>query len=85
LPPFWLELLRVLAPDVLAMMHHMDEIVDFLSFPDIDGRITVWAPAARKCGVTDTAARVDGNARIETEYLFENVLEVGAGFEISKG
>lgn len=84
-PAVGLELVGVGAPEVLAAVHGVHDVVDFLALLDVDGGQAVGPAAAREGGVFGSAAAVDGHVGIEAEDFGQDVLQVGAGFEVGEG
>jgi hypothetical protein len=84
-PAVGLELVGVGAPEVLAAVHGVHDVVDFLALLDVDGGQAVWPAAAREGGVFGSAAAVDGHVGIEAEDFGQDVLQVGASFEVGEG
>lgn len=84
-PAVGLELVGVGAPEVLAAVHGVHDVVDLLALLDIDGGQAVGPAAAREGGVSGGAAAVDGHVGVEAEDFGQDVLQVGAGFEVGEG
>ena len=84
-PAVGLELVGVGAPEVLAAVHGVHDIVDLLALVDEDGGQAVGPAAARKSGVFGGATAVDGHVGVEAEDFGQDVLQVGAGFEVGEG
>ena len=65
-PALGLEFFDVRAPDVRSVVHHVDGVVDFCAFGDVDGGFLVGAAAKRECGVAGGAAGVEGDGGLES-------------------
>ena len=85
LPPLRPELLRILAPKVLAAMHRIQHPDDHLALLDEDGALPVLAAAARQPGVLVGELGVDRHDGVEAESLVEDVAEVFEVLDLVEG
>lgn len=66
-PSLWSELVCIRAPDVLSMVHNVNGVVDFHSFPDEDGRLLIWTTTDWQAGIFCGSSAVEGNSWEESQ------------------